>query len=271
MIGIVTDSAAMLPPAWRDRFEIIVAPLTVVIDGTPHREGVDLGSAEFYRRLAGGAEVSTAAPSPGDLLAAYRRSLEAGATSVVAIHTGADYSAVMAAATIAVRDLPQVELVDSGTVSFPVSLCIAAAADGRDSGADAGGVAAAARATAKEVDSVFIVGAPDLAQRGGRLGDTAAMTDLSILGLGPDGLRDLGAAADLGDAIDRMARAVIDASQGRRLRVGVGDADRPDLGQQLAEAIIGAVGIEELIRYQVGPSVGAHTGSGTVGAVWAPL
>ncbi len=270
VIGIVTDSASMLPPAWRERFGIAVAPVTVVVDGTPYQEGVELDGAEFYRRLATGAEVSTAAPSPGDLLATYRSVLDDGAASVVAIHTGADYSATMGAATIAARDLPEVELVDSGTVSFPVSLCIAAACDARAGGADAGGVAAAARAAAREVDSVFIVGAPDLAQQGGRLGDTVARPELTILGLGPDGLRDLGSAGDLDDAIARMASLVAEAAQGRTLRVGVGDADRPELGERLAAAIDGSSGVAELIRYEVGPSVGAHSGPGTVGAVWAP-
>ena len=271
MIAIVTDSASMLPPAWRDRLGIVVVPLTVVLDGASHREDDELDSAEFYRRLAAGAEVSTAAPSPGDLLEAYRSAVADGADRVVAIHTGSEYSAVMAAATVAARAVEEVELVDSGTVSFPVSLCIAAACDARAAGADAGGVAHAARATAKVVDSVFIVGAPDVAQRGGRLGDTATMTDLSVLGLGSEGVRDLGAAEDLDDAITRMATVVADAARAGEVRVGVGDADRPDLGERLATAIAGRAQVEELVRYAVGPSVGAHTGAGTVGAVWAPV
>ena len=61
------------------------------------------------------------------------------------------------------------------------------------------------------------------------------------------------------------------AASGQSLRVGVGDADRPDLGDRLAAALAGAVGVVELTRYEVGPSVGAHSGPGTVGAVWAPV
>gem|GEM_PF-2062262 len=55
-------------------------------------------------------------------------------------------------------------------------------------------------------------------------------------------------ATDLGDAIDRMAAHVRDAASGQWLRVGVGHADRPDLGDRLASAL-----------------------AGSDGAVWAPL
>lgn len=270
IVAVVTDSAAMLPPAWRDRLRVAVAPMTVVVDGEAYREGVDLDGPEFYRRLAAGAVVSTAAPSPGALLVAYQAAADAGATTVVAVHTGSAYSGVGNAASIAAAEVAiAVELVDTGTVSFPVALCVAAAGAARDAGGTAAEVADAARRTAAVVDSVFIVGVPELARRGGRFGEKAE-TITTILGLGPSGVSEHGTAADIDEAIAQMAAIVRGATQGRALRVGVGDADRPDLGERLTDALSGAEGIADLVRYEVGPSVGAHTGPGTVGAVWAP-
>ncbi|MBA3283324.1 MAG: DegV family EDD domain-containing protein [Acidimicrobiia bacterium] len=159
MIAIVTDSASMLSPAWRDRFGVHVAPMTVLIDGTPYREGVEITTAEFYRRLAGGAEVSTSTPSPGDLLATYLEAVGAGATGIVSIHTGSDYSAVLDAARIAAREVSiDVELVNTATTSFPVALCVAAACDARAAGGDLEVLEAAASSTAAVVDSIFVVG-----------------------------------------------------------------------------------------------------------------
>lgn len=273
MIALVTDSASMLPPAWRARDDVFVVPMTVVLDGRPAREGVDLDGPEFYRLLARGATVTTSAPSPGEVLAVYTDAVAAGAEHIVSVHTGSDYSAVLNAAGIAARDLPcPVEIVDTGTTSFPVALCIAAAADAGRAGADAAGVAAAARATAAVVDSIFIVGVPELARRGGRLpvgldieGDTTLLT------LGPGGLAEHGTAAGLADALARMAEHVRRRAMDTVLRVGVGDADRTGAGDRLAGLLEGAPGIAELTRYEIGPSVGAHSGAGTVGAVWAPL
>jgi len=272
VIAIVTDSASMLPPAWRDRFGVHVAPMTVTVDGTPYREGVEITTTEFYRRLAGGAEVSTSTPSPGQLLAAYVEAVDAGATGIVSIHTGSDYSAVLDAARIAAREVRvDVELVDTATASFPVALCVASACDERATGGDLASTAAAAASTAAVVDSIFVVGVPELARRGGRLGSTHVASPTAILALGPAGLAEHATAADIDDAIDRMAAHVRDAASVQSMRVGVGDADRPDLGDRLAAALAGSDGIVELTRYEIGPSVGAHSGPGTVGAVWAPL
>lgn len=272
MIGIVTDSASMLPAAWRDRHRILVAPMTVVIDNVPYREGVDIATADFYRRLAAGAAVTTSAPSPGDLLGAYQTAVADGATAIVSIHTGAEYSAVLDAARIAARDLAvPVELVDTGTVSFPVALCVAAATTTRHDTDDPAVVAAAARSTAAVVDSIFIVGVPDLARRGGRLRDLPINTPTTVLTLGPTGLSEHSQATDIDDAVARMAHHIHTIARARPIRVGVGDAHRPDLGDQLAATLTGHPGIEALTRYTVGPSVGAHTGPGTIGAVWAPI
>jgi len=272
MIAVVTDSASMLPPAWRERYEILVAPMGIVLDGIAHREGVDLDTSDFYRRLAAGASVSTAAPSPGDLLACYEQAAARGADHIVSVHTGASYSSVLDAARIATREARvPVELVDTGTASFPVALCVAAAADAADAGHGTARVAGAARGTAAVVDSIFVFGVPEMALRGGRLlRDRVAPDPMTIFTLGPRGLEEHAAAAEVDAALSQMAEHVARAVAGTPARVGVGDADRPDLGDRLADLLAHSAGVADLTRYEVGPSVGAHSGPGTVGAVWAP-
>ena len=54
MIGLVTDSNAQLPGDLRERYQVAVVPLTVVVDDHPYQEGVDITAAEFYERLAAG-------------------------------------------------------------------------------------------------------------------------------------------------------------------------------------------------------------------------
>ena len=59
---------------------------------------------------------------------------------------------------------------------------------------------------------------------------------------------------------------------GTALRVGVGVADagtRP-LGDALASRLAAADEVLEVVRYRIGPSVGVHTGPGTVGACYYP-
>ena len=273
MIGLVTDSASMLPSPWAERFDVAVVPMIVVLDGAPLREGVDIDSSTFYRQVAVGVTVSTSAPAPGEVLATFRSLVDRGATRIVSVHTGSDYSAVVSSARIAAQDLDvPVEIVDTGTVSFPVALCVAAAARARAEGAHAEVVAEVARRTASTIDSLFIVGTPDLAVRSGRLPvEVGTPTPSSILRLCPDGLSEHATADSIERALVAIAEHVGSIAERSSLLVGVGDADRPDLGSHLADLVAGWPGVAELVRYEIGPSVGTHSGPGTVGAVWSTM
>ena len=59
---------------------------------------------------------------------------------------------------------------------------------------------------------------------------------------------------------------------GSSLRVGVGVSDRDTLPlvEALEDRLRVAPEVREVVRYVIGPSVGAHTGPGTVGTMFAP-
>ena len=81
-------------------------------------------------------------------------------------------------------------------------------------------------------------------------------------------MRTVGHAADLDQAAAIMADHV--RAGGTSLRVGISVADKGTL--PLVEALEARLRdtpeVRELIRYRVGPSVGAHTGPGTAGAMF---
>jgi DegV family protein with EDD domain len=272
MIGLVTDSNAQLPADLRERYQVGVVPLTVVVDDHPYQEGVDITTAEFYDRLAAGASVSTAAPSPGSALAAYERSAAAGATEILSIHIGSNTSATVNAVRVAAASSPvPVEIVDTGTASFAVACCVWAAGEVLAAGGDLTSAADAARRVAGEVGNVFIVGALDLARRGGRLAADAADGDgLPVLALANGQMHSLGQVYDVEAAVDAMTDYLVEAAAGAPQRVGVGDALTPELAEAYADRLADRPEVAELVRYEIGPSVGAHTGAGTVGACFFP-
>ena len=272
MIALVTDSNALVPPDLRARFDVDVVPLTVVVDGVPYDEGVDLTTAAFYERLAAGAEVSTAAPAPGVLLGAYERAAARGSSAVLSIHIGSNTSATVGSARVAASSSPiPVEIVDTGTASFPVACCVWAAGSALERGGTLDEAAAAAQEVSRVVGNVFVVGALDLARRGGRLAsgseDGGGVPVLALRGGTMDVLE---RAADIEAAVDAMVAEFERASAGQPMRVGVGDASAPDIAGELARRLAARPGTAELVRYEVGPSVAAHSGLGTAGAVYFP-
>jgi DegV family protein with EDD domain len=271
--ALVTDSSAQLPAALRTRYDVRVVPITVVLDGRPYREGIDLTTDDFYARLRTGAEVTTAAPAPGEVLAIYQDAVAAGATEIVSIHIGSNTSGTVSAVKLAAdaAGVP-VEIVDTGTASFAVACCVWAAGDVLAAGAAPVAAADAARAAAGEVANVFVMGGLELARRGGRL--AAGVDDragLPVLALTGGEIRGLGHVHDVAGAIDAMTEYVRATASGRRQRVGVGDALVPDLADALERELGALPEVGEVVRYEIGPSVGAHTGPGTVGACFFPV
>ena len=270
MIGLVTDSNAQLPGDLRERYQVAVVPLTVVIDDHPYQEGVDITAAAFYERLAAGASVSTAAPSPGAVLTEYEQLVAAGATEILSIHIGSNTSATVNAVTVAAGSSPvPVEIVD--TASFAVACCVWAAGEVLAAGGDLTHAADVARRVADQVGNVFIVGALDLAGSGGRLAPEATAGEgLPVLALAEGQMQAVGRVHDVESAVEAMTDYFVEVAAGTPQRVGVGDALTPDLAGEYAARLADRPEVAELVRYEIGPSVGAHTGAGTVGACFFP-
>ena len=74
--------------------------------------------------------MSTSQPSPGAFGRCYRDLVEAGVDEIVSVHVGAEVSGTVNAASVA-ADLVEVpvHVVDSGTASFGVTVCVWRAAE----------------------------------------------------------------------------------------------------------------------------------------------
>lgn len=273
MIGICTDSNSQLPVALSERFGIEVVPVTVVVDDLEYLEGVDLDADEFYAKFSAGhcPVVSTSLPSPGQFAAAYDDLLARGCTEILSIHVSGAVSGTLNAARLAAHSLPApVRLVDSGTASFGVSCCVWAAAAAIAEGATLDRAAFVAEQLSPRIGNVFVVGSLEHLHRSGRAGDTAVASGLPVLTLKSGAVEVLTTAETMLDAINAMASYAVDWGDQVRVAVGHSDAATQPLADGLQEAVGEAASVLEVVRYRVGPSVGAHTGPGTVGCWMFP-
>jgi fatty acid-binding protein DegV len=79
------------------------------------------------------------------------------------------------------------------------------------------------------------------------------------------------AAADLDTAIEAMIDGTVAAAGTGALRVGVGPAVHGEVAEQIRERLATELPGSEIVVYEVGPSVGAHTRPGTLGIVYTPV
>lgn len=275
MIGLCTDSNSQMPAALAARYGIEVVPLTITIDDVDYLEGVSLDADQFYAHYDGPVPpvVTTSLPSPGQFAAAYDDLIARGCTSILSVHVGTALSGTLNAARLAVGAVPvPVRLVDSGTASFGVSCCTWAAAQAIADGATLDQAAQVAEQLAPTIGNAFVVGALAHLQRSGRAGDVGHLDGLPLLPVLSmrSELEVLARVPTLLEAINTMASFAI--GWGTRVRVAVGhsDAATEPLGDALEEAVSEAASVVEVVRYRVGPSVGAHTGPGTVGCFVFP-
>lgn len=267
-LRVVTDTNAMLPAELATRFDILEVPLTIVIDGRPQLEPeVDL--ADFYDCLRGGKPITTSAPSPGEILAVYARAVAEGADSILAIHIGSNQSATVNAAHVAAAQLDvPVTIVDTGTASFIEGCCVWRAAETIAAGKDVAAAAQAARAVGHRAGSVFTIGEIDRAASSGRLSVRDGGGVPVFVSSGPD-MEELCRVTSEEAAIEVMRERI--AEHVEPLRVGIGHADAKGAADALERSLRSLPQVLETIRYVVGPSVAAHTGAGTFGAVFHPI
>jgi DegV family protein with EDD domain len=279
VIGLLTDSNAQLPPELAERYGVEVVPLTVTVDGESFLEGVDLDADAFYAHFEGGRrpEVSTSQPSPGRFAQAFAELASRGAQEILAVHVGSAVSGTVNSARLAAPSSPiPVRIVDTGTVSFGVACCVWEAGEALARGATMDEAEAIAGAVGETVGTVFTVGALDLAKAGGRLApDADAGTggaSVPVLTMAGGLMTVIGEAGDIDAAAAAMADHVLAAGDGSPLRVGLGiaDASAAPLWRALEDRLAGVSNVREIVRYRIGPSVGAHTGPGTAGVFFYP-
>lgn len=270
VIGLVTDSTAELPAEIVARFGIEVVPATVCIDEGEYLEGVDLDADGFYARLAAEPRVSLGAsePSPGQFALAYDALVERGCSHILSIHGTTMVSGIVNAARLGSRCVPvPVRVVDVGTAGFALGGCVWSAAEAIAAGACLDVATAAAEEAAAGLLSIFVVGSGcRLSIDGGHDGGS-----VPVLGLEGGEVRVVELVPTMVDAINAMSSRIVRA--GERLRVGVGTADQSvaPITAALRAAVGEAGNVVEVVDYRVCPSVGSHTGPGTVACVAIPL
>lgn len=271
--ALVTDSNAQLPKSLRCRFDVRVVPIPVIVNGVDYLEGVDLDADQLYSLFADGTpEITTSQPSPGAFVETYQACLDAGHDEIVSIHVGESLSGTLNSARIAADMVDAtVYLVDSRTLSFGIGCCVWRAGHVLAENGTAADAVAAANTVAGQLHSVTALGAAELLRRSGRMTFEESRDGVDVWLAGPDGSFDsVGAGQSVEAVCDLMADTM--HLDGAPIRVALGIADRSAAPYYdgLETRLRGRNDVVEIVRYRIGPSVGAYTGLGTAGGFWYP-
>ncbi|HEY2673239.1 MAG TPA: DegV family protein [Rugosimonospora sp.] len=270
-IAVVTDSTACLPAELIARGGLTVVPLTVTIDGTQGREGLDVTPDDVARALgARRLAVTTSRPSPAELSAVYADLLAAGATGIVSVHLSAKLSGTCDAAVLAAADHPgMVAVVDSRStgmgLGFPALHAV---------GEDLAGARDAALAAVARTTTLFYVDTLEYLRRGGRIGAASALvgTALSVKPIlhmadGEIVVRDKVRTATR--AMGRLVDLAMEAAGESDVDIAVHHLAASGRAAELTAALTDRLGTRMKACYQteISAAVGAHVGPGLVSVV----
>ncbi len=222
----------------------------------------------------------TSTPSPGEFEQLYRKLAEED-PDILSIHISSGLSGTYNAACTAAANVKNanIKLVDTLTLSVASGWQLMAAINALKQGQHFDGMIAAAKKTWQASDIIFTL--PNLAYliHGGRISHLKGLL-ASLLGIKPL----IGVTKTDGKYYDRgkqrtFAKACqsipLEAAKrfpaGTALRVQVGHAGNPEGAESIKEAFDALFKCEFLPSVTIAPALGAHTGRGLVGALFAPL
>jgi DegV family protein with EDD domain len=176
---VVTDSAAALPSALQSRYEIVVIPLMLEIDGAVFTEGVNISPPRVVAALLGGARVRVLEPPSGEIGRIYRGLAADGADHIVSVHvSGAIHSIVEYAREAAGHTSIPVDVIDTRTIGMGLGFAVLAAGAQVLAGHGSEAASTAAKATATSSRVLMTVETLEYAHRDGQVpGAIRAISD----------------------------------------------------------------------------------------------
>ena len=270
-VRVVTDSTCDLPAELTAQLGIEVVPCNVHFGTEVYRDGSELTTDEFFRRLAASKKLpTTSQPSVGVLLETYRRVAEGGA-DVVAIHISERLSGTLESARLARASHPtpgRIHLVDSKQASLGLGLVVLEAAERAQGGASAAEVVRAAEEAAARTRIFAVLDTLEYLQRGGRIGRVQAFLGIALkikplITIEGGEAHPLERPRSTAKGVERLLARV--AGLGALRRLGVIHSTVPQVADALAQRLAPVVPTGRLVRGRFGPVLGVHVGPGAFG------
>ena len=187
-VMIAVDSTSDIPQERARSLDITIIPLLVLFGDESYRDGIDLTTDEFYKKLTTSPVTpTTSAPSIGAFQEAYEDMIRRGATGILQLCLSAKLSATYSAAIQAAemvskeKNIP-IEVVDSGTVSAAFGLPAQMLAQEARDGASLDQLKARAQSILSRVHLYAALDTLEFLRRGGRISGTAAFAGIAAPG-----------------------------------------------------------------------------------------
>jgi DegV family protein with EDD domain len=267
-VRVVTDSVADIPAKIVQELGITVIPVLVRFGEETYRDGVDMTTDQFYKRLVASEVMPvTSAPSLDMFIRAYAKLAEE-TDEIVAIMLGARLSGIYNAALQSAKMLEgncHVTVIDSKWAVMAQGFIVIEAARAAQAGAGLNEILELINRNTRRVDMRATLDTLEYLKRGGRIGKAQAFMG-SILKINPvitlrDGVVEpVSRMHSRAKAIDALFNFAAGYSHIEGLAVE--EAACPEDGDRLVERLGAIFPRERILRSRTTPVIGTHAGPG---------
>ena len=275
-LAIVTDSTACLPQELVEKYDVLVVPLSLIIEGQVYQDGVDMTPSEVYE-LQRKRKVlpTTSAASPGEIIEVYRKaSKKANAILHLSLSSklSMEFDSARQAKEMAKEAIPgvEIEVLDTRTAAGAQGFLALAAAQVAASGGSLTQAIQAVEQLAPKVHLFVTVDTLHFLAKGGRVPKAAAWAG-SLLSIKPILQVAEGEALPFErirtkpKAIKRLLEIMEKRAGQKRVHVNLMHAGVPEEAEELKKQLLARFDCAELYITEFTPVMGVHTGPGLVG------
>jgi DegV family protein with EDD domain len=275
-VALITDSTAYIPRDWIDKYGIKVAPAVVIWDGEELRDWYDITAEEFFTRLENSSTLpTTSQPTPAYFKDLYEELIAEG-KDILGVHISSKLSGTFSSAEQAKAMMPDanVENVDTLSASmgegWPLLMAVKAAQDGKSLAE----CRAVAEEACKHTGILLTVNTLEFLHRGGRIGGAkrllgSALNLKPILQVTDGAIEPAENVRTRKKSLARLADMIIERIGDRRpIYMAAIHANAPEDAEAVLEMIGEKLPLKARMVTSVAPTVGTHTGPGTVGIAY---
>ncbi len=278
---IVSDRGMDMSPEQLVGLDIHLVPLTIHLDGKSYVSGVDIQPDEFYTLLTSTESMpTTSLPSPGDFVTLYKQLAETD-PEILSVHISSGLSGTVNAAREGASLVPEakVTIIDTFTLSGGEGWQVEAAARAAKAGWPMEKIVSLVARVREVTETIYTL--PDLKWliNGGRIGHIKGLlaTILKIkpvIGVSKEDGRyyQRGQARTMERALDKIVDIIAESyPAGTEMRLQPLHANNPEGANQIKKLLEERFKCTWLPTGPIAPVLGAHTGPGLVGVIYAPL
>jgi DegV family protein with EDD domain len=270
-VKIVTDSVADISPEMAGELGITVVPLNVVFGNEIYRDGVDLTTDDFYRKLAENKILPTTSTPPLQTFIEVYEKLAEESEEILVITISRKLSATGESALKAVESVQKkcrIEIIPSQWAMMGEGLLVIAAAKAANDGKNIDELIHLTNQNISRVSMRIAFDTLEYLKRGGRIGKAKALLG-SMLKVNPIlGIKDgevfpFGQERSRNKAMQNLYNFV--TSYSRIEGLAVEDATTPDEANEFAARIRDVFPEVPIYRSKVSPVIGTNVGPRVIG------